>query len=410
MSKHYAVKVGQSIFQPKEQSDANRMWASALVAAHKKDLTHCLCNPTVPTPLTIRHYGAETKRSRYALACWPGTGLEHALDCQYFGEDDESGEHAGTKPAFEDMDGSLVRVYLARSTQLVERTKAETATPSSGSKTAAATRQRANDSALLSTLWRRANLNRFHNVGANWFKGSLRVMHAARKLVIDRAGTTLDQRLLLGANVSSVAAAQHNAQVLAKIGQKPEQLFVIGRWRLPKPEQLEKRAFFLPFKDFYGLPKILIDREMANGFLEGRDFLTNILNKKEGDVIVLCRIVPSGEWWKCIDITGFATNQQLIPVESSYELLMVNHLIDNERQFIKPMHVEEMGEGSDQRPDFILVDTAPKTMVEVWGMRTPEYLAKKAERLAKYAAARSTVLSWMADQGDEIPRLPPVSI
>lgn len=102
------------------------------------------------------------------------------------------------------------------------------------------------------------------------------------------------------------------------------------------------------------------------------------------------------------------TSNDLIPVESSYELEMERYLVRHSRIFVKPMHGEENETEERRRPDFLLLDTKPRTAVEVWGMSTPDYLSSKAARLLWYQEKRIPLVSWNAVTGDALPPLPSV--
>ncbi|MBK4735951.1 DUF1173 family protein [Noviherbaspirillum pedocola] len=408
--KTYPIVVGKDTFAPNQQVPESAAFVSALAFAHRKDITRCLCEPSRPVQLVVKHYGSGTKGAHYGLARWQGTGLDHALDCQFFSEEVADSDAGASRPAFEDLDGGRIRVHLARPLGLAQP-GATTQPRHPGKDTPAAShRQRANDTALLFKLWRCANLNIHRGREAGWFNASLRLVHAASTLVIDRVGNTLEHRLLVGAEASGRKALAHNAQVLEQAARAPGRLFVIGRLKVPTTAQQAKAQFLLPLRDFAGLPRILVTAQMLHQFLAKRALLQNLLQRQDGNVVVICCIEPaSREWWKCIDIAGMATSRTMIPVESSYEITMADHLVAQSRTFVKPLHADEMRRDEDQRPDFILLDTLPRTVIEVWGMQTDEYLKNKALRLAKYREKAIPVLSWDAARGDALPPLPPVT-
>lgn len=83
-----------------------------------------------------------------------------------------------------------------------------------------------------------------------------------------------------------------------------------------------------------------------------------------------------------------------IPVESSYEEIMVRFLVDNKRHFQKPLigNVTELF--LDQRPDMVLHDTTPKTIIEVAGYQDEQYLAKLAKKKSAYEQRGYNYIEW----------------
>lgn len=155
------------------------------------------------------------------------------------------------------------------------------------------------------------------------------------------------------------------------------------------------------------MPKILCEKSQLDRFIGRRDFLKNILDTKQGSVVVLACIEPAGnDWWKLVTICGFGASKNMVPVESSYELEFEEFLTNAGRRFIKPM-IEGEIDSADQRPDFILLDVGPpRVRIEVWGMQTDEYLRGKAARIAQYKAKGQTLLSWNANPREPFPTLP----
>lgn len=408
----YPVRVNGYLFRVPEQVAENKAWSQALAFAHRKEMTECCCVARRPVRLVVRRYGADGGAVHYGLARWKGTGLDHHPDCQYFGEEAESYDVRGALPAYEEMEGDLIRVHLARPLAAGAAPAATVeALPTDGRASLyGRSRSRAPDISVLLKLWREARLNVYSAKDVSWFMASLRVLHTAKRMVIDRKGRRLADILMIGAHASNNTASTHNAEVLASASAAKTRLFIIGRLRAPTPEQLAKRSFLLPLLDFHGLPKALVDPATLDRLLGRRPVLQNLIADRAGNVVVICCIEPNGgDWWKVIDIAGFGTSPDMIPVESGFELQMERHLAACKRRFLKPLQVGETENASDQRPDFLLLDTLPRVMIEVWGMQTPEYLESKRRRLAKYAAARQPVISWSPDRGDPLPTLPPAS-
>lgn len=98
------------------------------------------------------------------------------------------------------------------------------------------------------------------------------------------------------------------------------------------------------------------------------------------------------------------TTHEFIPVDSGYEAAVASALVAAQRGFQKPLRytTEEV-----THPDFILQDTQPEVVMEVYGMSTPDYLARKAEKTAYYTAEHRRVWEWDAASGATMPAFPP---
>lgn len=103
-------------------------------------------------------------------------------------------------------------------------------------------------------------------------------------------------------------------------------------------------------------------------------------------VAEVCTVDDNGKVYyaKVRSMVGMPLTDQLIPFESSYEWEMAKHLVTAQRCFEKPFASEA---SIDERlaPDFILRDCSPPVMIEVYGMNTDDYLARKAEKREIYA-------------------------
>ncbi|KNH04370.1 hypothetical protein BRCH_02107c [Candidatus Burkholderia brachyanthoides] len=86
-------------------------------------------------------------------------------------------------------------------------------------------------------------------------------------------------------------------------------------------------------------------------------------------------------------------NSAFIPCDSSYEVAMANRLVAERRRFRKPLRLS----ASDTLlPNFLLMDTAPETAIEVYGMETNEgYRRSKAQKQALYVQRRMACIEWI---------------
>ncbi len=82
-------------------------------------------------------------------------------------------------------------------------------------------------------------------------------------------------------------------------------------------------------------------------------------------------------------IALMGVSESYVPVESSHERELAQRLEQMGRIFVKPLRHDT---SEPTRPDFILLDTPRPVSLEVYGMNTPEYLQRKAEKTAYYTA------------------------
>ena len=81
-----------------------------------------------------------------------------------------------------------------------------------------------------------------------------------------------------------------------------------------------------------------------------------------------------------------------LPYDSSHEKNLALELIRRDRWFKKPLRYDA---GLDMvHPDFVLLDTPEPVVIEVYGMNTPEYLARKKEKKAIYNGEEYPYECW----------------
>ncbi|MBS3912778.1 MAG: DUF1173 family protein [Hydrogenophaga sp.] len=93
-----------------------------------------------------------------------------------------------------------------------------------------------------------------------------------------------------------------------------------------------------------------------------------------------------------------------IPVDSRYERTVAEALVRQVRSFYKPLRYDH---SAQTHPDFVLTDATPGGVVmEVYGMQTPEYLARKREKTRIYREEGRMTWEWNASQGVPMPAFP----
>lgn len=88
-----------------------------------------------------------------------------------------------------------------------------------------------------------------------------------------------------------------------------------------------------------------------------------------------------------------------VPYDSSYEKNFILELVSQHRWFKKPLRYEAVRD-RQVHPDFMLLDTQEPVVVEVYGMKTPEYLHRKREKRIIYASEGYPYKYWDWDAAD----------
>ncbi len=93
-----------------------------------------------------------------------------------------------------------------------------------------------------------------------------------------------------------------------------------------------------------------------------------------------------------VDAAVMLTNRTYVPADSSHEVQMADALMRARRSFDKPLRYDAT---EAVFPDFVLTDTSPQTVVEVWGLAGREsYEARKATKQAHYVRSGTPLVEW----------------
>ena len=402
--RYFPIKISGTVFAVSESSIKGNRIQKALANAHRKDMTFCLCSEENPIKLVVRCYGAGTQKVYFDLAKWQETGLNHHPDCIFFGEDSHHESSKDTHPAFQELSPGKWLVHLSTALTIIQRNIDNiNAKKDAVAQVRKNNQQRASDISLLLNLWRRANLNIYRGKPRNWFKTTFMLLNTAKNIQVNKKGGLLSEYLLVGGGSTDKLAIEHNQNVIKACISEHRRLFVIGRLA---PFDRDKQRLMLKFRDYGGLPRISVMLEQLDNMLNNRAFYKNALNDPDGNLIVIACIEPSTNgWWKTVNIGSMVVSGNFIPAESSFEIEFENYLSSHERVFLKPLVV---GESNDdvKRPDYILLDTDPRSFIEVWGMQTPDYLENKARRIEEYQRNGKLLISWSANPREEFPALP----
>ena len=100
---------------------------------------------------------------------------------------------------------------------------------------------------------------------------------------------------------------------------------------------------------------------------------------------------PQG-YLRLVDAAAQLASSGYVPADSSHEVIMADRLVAAGRAFTKPLRYG----GEAALPDFVLTDTDPPTIVEVFGViGRADYEARKKIKLRHYADAGVPQISWV---------------
>jgi hypothetical protein len=377
--------------------------AEAMVAA-KAAPGHAQCLCTSPArKLVVRTVG-----KRHFLAVWPHDGHHHHFACPFYrAEVDAGGAGSQVEPAVrETEDGFDVAADFPLS-RILKRQPPDPAAQSTALHAPAYRTQRSRMGllGLLQHLWTVGGLNRW---GRGWKRDWWRV---TQELI-----GVIEQ---------------------GSLGAKPmmEQLYLVPEFSLkrkdlidqawddfksrlvPSEEQVRMGLVVGEIKDFgsssFGYKTTLrhfptplyLKQELRQKLSESYPRAFHKLNAsldQRNIGIFLVELAPKG-YLNVIDGALMACSLQYIPVDSSYEAQVAHKLVDEGRAFSKPLRLEV---DASSLPDFVLTDTNPPCVMEVYGMTSSEYLERKAQKQARYREEGKPVWAWDAAVDKHMPRFP----
>lgn len=400
-------------FQTAEQYGSN--WKKILLLAHGKALVHCMCGGPGARRLSIH---SRSNSDRFHLARFPETGPDHSDDCIYYGVDPGmSGLGAYRRGVVQELDDGATKIKLKVGLQQRAALAPEEADIGAGSEAKASKSNRRTGQAsmtllgLLHFLWTQAGL-------ISWSPGmegkrNLGVVHYH---LMQRAKTTyagrtrLAQNLLVGTPASSGQQAGHNRAKALEAVTERRRLVVVAP--LAQHQDGLEGGKTLPIASFHGIPYLNVDE--ANWEPLQRRFPRELDAWRAGNVVVaIAQTEPpksSGGSMRAqvVDIALMQVTREWIPVDSGYEALVADQLVAAKRRFEKPLRFDA---GEDVTfPDFWLkdMDTDIAMPMEIWGMTSTDYQARKAEKAAYYDEkyGKDGWWSWNAADGEPVPDFP----
>lgn len=402
-------------------------WQSHLKNNHRKP-AFCLCNGGGRHPrLSIRRRKAS---DRYHLALFPNTGTQHHLACVFRSiESYRSGGDAYVPGVIRERKDGQVSIYLdiallARKprTAMPERGPSQ---PSPGGGAGRRTQRAMTVLGLLHLLWERGTLNYWHGeAGAHrgWRHVGETLRDEAAAIHVGKSRTLANHLLVFQPEGDQKARTEMIGRLhdqLVNLAEGHRRAVIVGELENPIADSLQggslnifgarqaKVRFWVRPNRWDEISKRFgLEQRAAESAHKGSD--------REHCICIAVAGVqqPRGDdaYWRCDveEVALMSVNRRFIPYASSYEKLVADKLIENQRTFRKPLRYDARTEMV--LADFELLDTGDKlTPMEVFGRSDPKYQARTAEKKAFYDKHYGPNKWWHWDAVREttLPEFPP---
>lgn len=328
-----------------------------LLARKKFGNALCCCQPR-PLPLVIRERG-----KKLFLAAWPEQSAQHALGCPFYSEPrlEGSAQAAGAVQ----YEGDVTKIHLHHPIRQPNRTifAAQAVGDAKASKFS-----RLHLWGLLHYIWDEAGLNRWH---PGWHRDWGFVRHAIRRAaqstIVD--GAPLLQSLyvppvwvqakkqeVVEQWNKFVAPLMHSHRRSAEVASG----FVIGSVRLMVPHvagyKLALHHHAIPFMVDERMSKIL-SQYSRRGWAALKQLDSPVNGDHRPYVIAALRVESTSTGvMHVVEAVLMRVTPRYIPVNSSFEDKVARLLVEQDRQFVRPLHYDNH---HAQQPDFILKDSQP---------------------------------------------------
>ncbi len=371
------VRLGGVVFEPDHHSGPR--WQDVLASQYALGAHGlCGCAGRGSKRLAIRAY----KTGAFGLARFPNSGEEHATSCSFYAASPEkSGRQCYGSTVLSEGNDGLLRMSLSLGLSLSE----PSLSPQLGlDQRSGRSQPRMSLLGLLHLLWQEADLHTWwprmegkRNLGlvAYLLRKSASSIKCGRDL--------LSEHLLIGAmkQEGGPAVRSHFALAASRDWRLLVPL-VLPRWTAQAQEAFS--AGEITGKPFFGLPHLRIEPALWNATMKR---FSGALGhwRNGGTTVALAQVEPvANDRARIVAMAMMAVTADWIPVESSYEQQVADTLVARKRAFNKPLRYDARTD--EVFPDFILLDAFDGRQVpmEVFGLRTEAYLARKAAKTAYY--------------------------
>lgn len=363
-----------------------------------------------------------SSHDNYWLARWSYSGSEHAPDCRFYSvwADEKQGE-IYTSDVVKALSPGYFRIKLPTGLQKkvhTERDAFEPSAPKSGGKRRRQPAMRL--LGLLHFMWEQAEINHWHpnfdkrtrdDAWAAW-----RLKQMAEKISVGK--TSLKSVLLIMARPGT-QEIKNNWAMIDAAATSNKRLIMITYLKPCTNGEGGSLNGTLPLTLAAGFPSLDVPADLINRL--NRSFARELGDWRRGQkVMLIAETEPPVKKFRqrdgkpvpyntctVIDAALMTVSPRFIPLDSSLEGVIEEKLWQEKRQFIKPLRYD--GE-ADVFPDFLLKDVPSREIVplEVFGMNTPDYLERKAVKLAHYREefGEGNWWSWDAYKADALANIP----
>lgn len=368
-------------------------WQRLLKSAHGMQ-AKCLCAGRGSKLLNIRHLKGN---DHYFLARFAKTGPEHAFNCRFFSEAESlTGLQSYVEGVVVEGDDNDVKIRLSQAIQIrvkkdADEPKADLALdPRKPGRTQRAMKLLG----LLHLLWTRGNLNA-------WFpkmegKRDDSILQWNLRKTAEHINThrmTLDKVLLCPSEDGGKAGTQNRA-VVSRAEKLNYRLVAVGVLEpydscVHEPvDQMQK----ISLMSSTGMPAMYLNGRIWTD--AQTSFAKEVAAWKKGSktiAIVFLERRKNSRYYDVLEVALMRVSGMLIPLDSGLEGKVEALLREQKRAFSKPLRFDD---DDKTIPDFWLKDMADEYPMEVFGMNTPEYLERKAEKFKHYEAKYAERLGW----------------
>ncbi|EMN3634435.1 DUF1173 family protein [Pseudomonas aeruginosa] len=397
----YPVQIGTKRYSKEFQVDeiSAKSWRSVLDKAYGVTHATCCCPGKGGKKLAIK---LRESSDSYHLARFAGTGAEHANQCRFYAPAPEASGLQGyaTGVVVEGDDGSL-RIKLARGLRVLPTREAEDEARAMTAIQPGIRRPAMTLLGLLHFIWQESRLNTWYPA----MEGKRNLFSVAKALAntaprINAGRVRLNEVLLLPSRKDSDRARENQSRVQAALdrGLRLVVIAPLARYDAPKHgDDLERLPLSMPF----GMPTLYLNDQWSRA---GGRFQREISLWKDGNSVMAIaqaevRMGKKYPYAKVLDLALMSVSDRWIPTDSSYEALVEQQLRAEGRAFEKPLRFDAREE--DIFPDFWMLDTDQPYPMEVFGMATPEYLARKHVKERYYTREYGSSGWWRWDASSD---------
>ena len=367
--------------------------AQKLLEKSKGDNPLCLC-----TKPALELYIAK-RGNRYYMARMPGEGRLHASSCPNHDSQDAhcSGRGLIPKDAIINEDGTL-NIKISTPVKKIHETDGPQAM---GTRQNSQQVSRASITllALLHVLWEGAGFNRWtpHMRGRRGYQ-------QIRKYLLEFAEKTKVQGQLLKdilfipptfrfnkKDDHTIEHDGHLSTVVDNALERNTRLFVIGRIK----EFIDgEYGIGIRLKHSTG-DCIFWDNaqksEWLQNFFRTKKSVLDVPIERYLFSIMLIDVSEQKNF-NVHEIGFMFTTKNYIPVDSMYEALVCDALVEKNRRFFKPLRYDH---NDEVFPDFILLDTEVQVPMEIYGMKNmPDYNVRKQVKIDYYKKTKKEYWQW----------------